>query len=222
MFTGLIETVGLVRSVERGAKSLLFGIDVESPLFTTVIGDSIAINGVCLTVEKMSGKSIFLRAVEETVITTSLSTLQSGSRVNVERALVASSRLDGHIVQGHVDGLAKVTRIERRGDAQLIYFRVPLQLSRFIAQKGSVALDGISLTVVEINGDEFSISLIPHSMAHTTMENIQVGQELNFECDVLARYVDRLMQFSSQTREESPKKSKSEGDLLSLLERNNF
>ena len=221
MFTGLIETIGMVRSVERGVKSLLFGIEPKLITFKANIGDSIAINGVCLTVEKMSGKSIFLRAVEETVRTTSLSKLQSGSLVNMERALLATSRLDGHIVQGHVDGVARVTRIENRGDAQLISFQLPLELLRFVAQKGSVTLDGVSLTVVTVVGDSFTVSLIPHSMANTTLQSVRVGLELNFECDVLARYVERLMQFPSKS-EPAQQVSKSEGDLMSLLERNNF
>ena len=221
MFTGLIETMGIVRSVERGAKSLLFGIEPLKDSFVTSVGDSVAVNGVCLTIEKIGGKSIFLRAVEETVQVTMLSELQSGSYVNLERALLASSRLDGHIVQGHVDGIAQVVRIEQRGDARLVTFSLGQSLMPFVAQKGSVTLSGVSLTVVAVGKQEFSVSLIPHSIAMTTLQKIRVGSRLNFECDVLARYVERLLHFSV-AKDSATKNDESGSDLLSLLERNDF
>ena len=218
MFTGLIETLGTLHTIERGNRSLLFGIVPKLIPFEVSLGDSVAINGVCLTIEKISGKELYLRAVEETIRRSVLGTLQSESVVNMERALLATSRFDGHLVQGHVDGRARLVQIEPRGDAKLYSFSLAPEFLRFVAEKGSVSLDGISLTVSAVGADRFTVSLIPHTIQETNLAQLQVGKEVNFECDVLARYVDRLMQF----RGSSTTKETQGSDMLSLMERNGF
>ncbi|MBF0627727.1 MAG: riboflavin synthase [Magnetococcales bacterium] len=196
MFTGLIETVGVIRAVERSASEWVVRIGSN---FTGVrLGDSIAVSGVCLTVVALLPDQGF--AVEVSTATLEISTLGNltvGSRVNLERALSFGGRLDGHLVQGHVDAMGRVERITPRGRSLEIWFRVPGTVGRYIIPKGSIAVDGVSLTVnavVDV-GEEtrFSINLIPHSQHQTTLSTLAPGGAVNVESDLLGRYVERLL-----------------------------
>ena len=192
MFTGLIETVGtIVKSDVSGSAAVL----AASAAFSgdaVRIGDSIAINGVCLTVTGMSGDVYRFDVSPETLQRTSLRQARPGARVNMERALKLSGRLGGHIVSGHVDCMATIAQQRKIGDNTVFSFRVPRDFIRFIAPKGSVAIDGISLTVNEVTADSFTVNIIPHTAASTTLHQRRQGDEVNIETDILAKYVDRL------------------------------
>lgn len=201
MFTGIITDIGRVRSIEpRGDTRLTIATAFAIP--TIEIGASIACSGACLTVVDKGidagaggggSKGWFaVDASAETLSRTTLKHWREGSAVNLERALRVGDELGGHIVAGHVDGLARIERREPEGDSLRFTFRVPEKLARYIAPKGSVALDGVSLTVNEVQGTSFGVNIIPHSQKLTTFGTIEVGAEVNIEIDVLARYVARL------------------------------
>lgn len=195
MFTGIITDVGEIRGVEsRGDTRFVIGCAYD--ISGIDIGASIACSGVCLTVVDKGGDDggnwFGVDASAETLSHTNLGNWRDGSRVNLERSLRVGDELGGHIVSGHVDGTAEILSIEPEGDSLRYTFRAPEGMSRFVAAKGSVALDGVSLTVNEVDGAEFGINLIPHTQAVTTFGNSEVGDRVNFEIDVLARYVARL------------------------------
>jgi riboflavin synthase len=194
MFTGLIETVGTVRKVQNVAESTRLGIEADRAGFTCAVGDSVAVDGTCLTVERFSGKMLFFTAVNETLARTTLARVREGRRVNLERALRLADRLGGHIVLGHVDGIGRIVRDETVGNSIVRSIRVPESLAMYLAMKGSVAIDGVSLTIADVAESTFSVSLIPHTAAETTIGSRKVGDEVNIECDVLARYIHRLLQ----------------------------
>ncbi len=215
MFTGLIETTGMVRRIEQGDQSLILTIKPNKEPFEVRIGDSVATNGVCLTVESVSDTEFTLRAVRETVERTTTKELSIGSVVNLERAMLASARLDGHIVQGHVDTVATLISIEPAGDSHYYTFQPDAGFMRYIAEKGSVAVDGISLTIARATSTTFSIALIPHTVKETALSGRRRGSHVNVECDVLARYIEQLMKFGVQP-------ARTDGEMLNLLERNGF
>lgn len=204
MFTGIVEHVGRVERVERRGEILRLVIDL-GPLAPGIrLGDSIAVSGACLTVTDIEGTRHAFEAIPETLARTRLGRLAVGDRVNLERALGAGARLDGHIVQGHVDGLGVVEMLERRGDEVLLRVRVggAGQTARLddvdgaaivdsLVEKGSVAIDGVSLTVVRAEGDRFHVALIPHTLAHTTLGDLRPGDPVNLEVDVFAKYLKR-------------------------------
>ena len=199
MFTGIISDIGEVTAVERGESDLVrltiaCGYDPQ----TIEIGASIACNGVCLTAvarDKESGRSWFAAdAAAETLRVTTVGRWRAGTRINLERALKAGDELGGHIVAGHVDGLAAVTARENLTEMARLTFRAPAEFDRLIAPKGSVALDGVSLTVNEVRGDTFSVLIIPHTLKVTTFHSLAAGDETNLEVDLMARYVARLIE----------------------------
>lgn len=196
MFTGLVEVMGTVVLLEpQGA-----GVDlvIAPPTFVIepgdeiAIGDSIAINGCCLTVIDISSAGWRFQAGSETLSRTNLGTLHAGDRVNIERSLRVTARLGGHFVQGHVDDLGRVQRIEREGDWIFMWFGVPARLTRQMVSKGSVCVDGVSLTLVEVNADNFSVALIPHTLEVTTLGMRDVGSVVNIETDIIGKYIEKL------------------------------
>lgn len=193
MFTGIIEEIGRIKSVRRGTKSVT--LDVEAPFVMqgTRIGDSIATNGVCLTVTTMSPQGFTADVMPETVARTSLAELRAGSEVNLERALTLQSRLGGHIVQGHVDGTGKVCRRTSDDNAVWLWVECPAALMRHIIEKGSVTIQGVSLTVAKVEDGRFAVSLIPHTQGKTTLHSVKVGDTVNLETDVIAKYVEKLL-----------------------------
>ncbi len=194
MFTGIVETQGEVTVAEAREGDLRLGIRAEAMDWETVaIGDSIATNGVCLTVIEKSDQGYFADVSKETLSLTTVGLWQPGDKVNLERALTPSSRLGGHIVSGHVDGIGEV--LERKSEARSERFliRVPDNLAKYIAHKGSITIDGTSLTVNAVNGNEFDINIVPHTLAVTVIGNYKKGTQVNLEVDVLARYMERLM-----------------------------
>ena len=199
MFTGIVQDVGTVLALERrqGDVRLHVGVDRIS-LSATHQGDSIAVSGVCLTaldiVAEGEAPKFVADVSNETLALTTLGHLAVGSRVNLEPALRAGDPLGGHLVSGHVDGLAEVVGLTEDARSVRIQFKVPTDLAKYIARKGSVAIDGVSLTINEVEGDIFGVNLIPHTQSVTTLGELTVGREVNLEIDTLARYVERLLQ----------------------------
>lgn len=192
MFTGLVEATGRVASVSPRGAGLRLRIDAPLGLLET--GESVSVSGACLTVVTATPGGFEADLTSETVERTTLGRLGAGSRVNLERAVVAGARLGGHLVSGHVDGRARVVSITEEGEARRVSVECPRELSRYVAEKGSVALDGVSLTVNAVSGNVFSLMLIPHTLAVTTLGELAAGAELNLEVDLVARYVERLTQ----------------------------
>jgi len=198
MFTGLISERGVVRQLQ--AQGMVWRLAVEAPRLLATglrVGDSVAVNGICLTVVELRTPVFFAEAVSETLAKTTLGAWQVGDKVNLERALQLSDRLDGHMVAGHVDGVARVQSVQAEGEARRVRFQAPSGLMHYIAAKGSVALDGISLTVAEVlPGNGFEIALIPHTLSETTGQLWSAGSSVNLEVDLIARYLERLGNFS--------------------------
>ena len=193
MFTGIVEERGTVRAVtDLGDAARL---EVHGPLVTSDArpGDSIAVNGVCLTVVDLVDGSFTADVMQETLRRSSLGTLTSGSPVNLERAARVDARIGGHIVQGHVDGVAVVRGITPTEHWTVVSFDLPPALARYVVEKGSIAVDGVSLTVAEVDDASFAVSLIPTTLEHTTLGGLRPGDRVNLEVDVLAKYVERLL-----------------------------
>ncbi len=194
MFTGLVEEVGIVRSVTSAGAGARVEIGAAVVLSDVEMGASIAVNGCCLTVVAWGDDWWAADAVPETLDRTNLGALGPGDPVNLERPLAANGRYGGHVVQGHVDGTGEVQRIEELDDGSYLYtFSLPSELLSYVVEKGSIAIDGISLTIAHITPTSFSIAIIPHTHAVTAMGQRQVGDTVNLEADVLARYVERLV-----------------------------
>jgi len=192
MFTGIIEAVGRIKQIEQRDGGVRLTIESDTLDFSDVaVGDSIAANGVCLTVIDQAGKSYTIDVSQETLSCTV--GLDAVGEVNLEKAMRLSDRLGGHLVSGHVDGVGEVVKFEPVGESYLLRICAPRELSRFIAPKGSVTVNGVSLTVNEVSGDEFTINLIPHTLEVTTLKHLKPGSRINLEADMLARYVDRLL-----------------------------
>ena len=193
MFTGIVEELGEIVAIDHGAESAV--IRVRGPLVTSDArhGASIAVNGVCLTVVEHDGETFSVDVMAETLNRSSLGSLGAGARVNLERAMAASARLDGHIVQGHVDGTAQILARVPGDRWEVVQLTLPPELSRYVVEKGSITVDGISLTVSAITEDTFSVSLIPTTLALTTLGHKDVGDLVNLEVDVIAKYVERLL-----------------------------
>lgn len=189
MFTGIIEELGTVGQMDRRPDSIKLTIQAHKVLEGTQIGDSIAVNGVCLTVTSMTDSYFTADVMHETMRRSSLSDIKSGSRVNLERAMQVGGRLGGHIVSGHIDGVGHIARIAADGIARVITISIPKDMEPFIVEKGSIAIDGISLTVVSVGNSQFSVSIIPHTMANTTLIDKHPGAIVNLETDVIGKYV---------------------------------
>lgn len=193
MFTGIVEELGIVRTLRLLPESGQLTLEGEKVLSGTQIGDSIAINGVCLTVIRQSGREFTVDVMAETLTKTNLAELKSGSRVNLERALQLQTRLGGHLVSGHVDGVGSIRRITSRGIAQVYEISLPPPLLAYILPKGSIAIDGISLTVIDVESEYFTVSLIPHTFDQTTLGSKGIGASVNLETDLIGKYVARFM-----------------------------
>lgn len=193
MFTGIIEEVGIVKAVRRGTKSIVLEVQAQKVLEGTLVGDSIANNGVCLTVTSMTDGAFTADVMPETVSRTSLSALKPGSKVNLERALTLQTRLGGHIVSGHVDGTGRIIRRTADDNAVWLWVECAPAIMRYIIEKGSITIQGVSLTVAKVQGNTFAVSLIPHTQMATTLHAAKVGDVVNLENDVIAKYVERLM-----------------------------
>ena len=193
MFTGIIETMGrLERREPRGAGARLT-ITTRRPLARLAIGESVAVNGACLTVTTRRGARFTVDVSPETLRRTTLGRLAPGAEVNLEPALRAGEPLGGHYVQGHVDGVCRVRSVERDGAGLRVSIEAPSSLLRYVVEKGSVAVHGVALTVTEVDDEAFGVALIPYTLSETTFGTIAVGDELNLEVDVLAKYVERLI-----------------------------
>ena len=191
MFTGIVETMGQVRHVQASAVGARIVIGCgKLPLDDVRIGDSIAVNGCCLTVVKLEPDAFHVDVSQATLSATT--GFAHGDPVNLEKALRLSDRLGGHLVTGHVDGQGEVTRLEPSGESRLVEIRVPAGLQRYVARKGSVTVNGVSLTVNRVTEDRFEVNLIPHTLHMTTLKHLRVGSPVNIEVDLLARYLEQL------------------------------
>ncbi len=194
MFTGIIEGVGRLAAAEPRGGDVRLTVDVGTLAFDSVkLGESIAVNGVCLTVVEFDANSFAADASNETLSLTTLGALEAGAVLNLERAMRPTDRLGGHLVSGHVDGLGSVASVTEDARAQRWRFNAPAPLLRYIAKKGSICVDGVSLTVNEVDADGFEVALIPHTVANTAFAQTGVGSAVNLEIDLVARYVERLL-----------------------------
>jgi riboflavin synthase len=194
MFTGIIEAIGTLKQIKKGSQDAVLTVNADTlDLSQTQIGDCIAVNGVCLTVTSLSGNEFQADASHETLTHTGLGLLQPGQPVNLEKALTLSTPLGGHLVSGHVDGVATLKQRQQDGRSVRLHFAVPPALMRYIAAKGSVTLDGTSLTVNEIDAEGFSVNLIPETLNKTTLKHLTPGKGVNLEVDLIARYLERLL-----------------------------
>jgi riboflavin synthase len=193
MFTGIIEAVGKVAGIERAGDSIRLTIAASKIAEDVAIGDSVAIDGVCLTVTQINAPQVSFDAVHETMRRTTLGQLQSGDSVNLERSLPVGGRLGGHIVQGHVDGTGRIASIRPIGNSWFVYIDASPEMMRYVVTKGSVAVDGISLTVAESEDRTFALSIIPHTWENTTLHEKRAGDSVNVECDILGKYVEKML-----------------------------
>ena len=193
MFTGIIEAVGKIeaRSQEKGEWRLKFSTG-DLDLSDVKIGDSIAVSGCCLTVVEKQATAFLADVSNETMRCTSLGTLEIGSAVNLEKAMLATDRFGGHIVSGHVDGVGHLIKVENEGQSIKMTFKIPSNLNKYVAAKGSICVDGTSLTVNEANDDYFAVNLIPHTQDETVSGSYQIGDSVNLEVDIIARYLERM------------------------------
>lgn len=198
MFTGIIEEVGVIDSIKKGTRSSKLWISGEKIFEDLKLGDSIAVNGVCLTVAHFKGKIFEADVMSETLSRSSLGNLKVGSSVNLERAMAANGRFGGHIVSGHIDGVGSIFKMQRDDNAVWIGIKTDMKLSRYIIEKGSIAIDGISLTVARESEGEFWVSIIPHTGAETTLLKKQLGDIVNLENDVIGKYVERFVNYKAK------------------------
>lgn len=193
MFTGIVEDIGRVDSIESNNKEISLEIltgktDTED----IVQGESIAVNGACLTVTSVNTRTFTVEVSEETLARTNLSALVAGSETNLERSLKVGGRMGGHFVTGHIDGIARVDSKKKSGNSFEFWFKVPFELAKYIISKGSVALDGVSLTVNRVVDNSFSVNIIPYTQNETTFKHLEIGSGVNIECDIIGKYVEKL------------------------------
>jgi len=215
MFTGLIEDVGSVRRLERTGGAARLTVATKLPLESIALGDSVAVNGTCLTVVAKGGDELTFDTSPETLARTTLGALGNGASVNLERALRLGDRLGGHIVTGHVDFIAVVSERREAAGNIMFGFSIPGQFARYLVAKGSIAIDGISLTVNAVSDRGFSVNIIPHTAAMTTLNGLKPGGKVNIETDILGKYVERLLVFGNAGRQEG-------GVTLELLAKSGF
>ena len=205
MFTGIIEEVGSIRSIKKGAKSAIITIEAKKVMEDIHLGDSIAMNGVCLTVTSFDNSSYSVDVMHETLDRTNLGELKGGSRVNLERAMAADGRFGGHIVAGHIDDTGVIVSMNRDDNAVWINISTTKEVLKYIVEKGSITIDGISLTVARVDSRGFSVSVIPHTAANTILLEKKPGNTVNLETDMVGKYVEKLLHFHA---EEEKKESK--------------
>jgi riboflavin synthase len=194
VFTGIVEDIGKVNGIRRKQKESVFSFQVDRiDIGEVELGESIAVNGTCLTVTSIGKNNFTVDASQETLSKTNLGELKKGDRVNLERSLRAGDKLGGHIVNGHIDGVGKVQSRRKRGDSHIFRFSVPKALSRYIVEKGSVAVDGVSLTVNEVKGHEFTVNIIPYTLEETIFGRLKKGDTVNIECDIIGKYVEKFV-----------------------------
>jgi riboflavin synthase len=193
MFTGIIRELGRIVSVDGTADGSRIVVEAPETAGDANVGDSVAINGVCLTVTQSAERTLAFDAVPETLRRSSLGGLAAGETVNIEPALRAGEPLGGHYVQGHVDGVGEVRQNEPEGDGRRVWIDAPTEVGRYLVEKGSVAVEGVSLTVAELDDAGFAVALVPHTLAATTLRRLSAGDAVNIEVDVLAKYVERLV-----------------------------
>jgi riboflavin synthase len=194
LFTGIIEAVGTLVALEPHGSKVALVIEAPGVMAGVRVGDSVAVNGACLTVTRIEASRLYFDAVRETLECTSLGDQRVGARVNVERAMRADGRLDGHIVQGHIDGTGRVDELARDGDDVRLRVSCGPEIARYLVEKGSVAIDGVSLTVVGVADHGFDVALIPHTLAETNLGERRPGDRVNLEADVLGKYVVRYLE----------------------------
>lgn len=194
MFTGIVEDLGKIQGIRKKAKDAVFVISTSKiKLDELEHGESISVNGTCLTVISLSKLAFEVKASHETLKRTNLSRIRVGSRVNLERAVRVGDRLGGHIVNGHVDGIGRITSIEQKGESREIWVTLKPELSRYVVEKGSIAVDGVSLTVNRVDGDKFSVNIIPYTLEATIFGESKPGDLVNIECDIIGKYVEKFM-----------------------------
>jgi len=195
MFTGIIEATGTVAKLQQLGSDWRLTIDTgKLDLSDVVLGDSIAVNGCCLTVVDIKEKFFAADVSNESMRCTALGDFKSGARVNLEKAMLASGRLGGHIVSGHVDGVGRLVESSTDGASVRLVYEAPAEIAKYIAAKGSICIDGTSLTVNKVSGNEFTVNVIPHTQAETNISDYESGQRVNLEVDLIARYLERLLE----------------------------
>lgn len=202
MFTGIVEEVGTLKAIRKGAHSAVLEIQAKVVLEDIHLGDSIAVNGICLTATSFSPSGFTADVMHETLNRSALSALRPGSRVNLERAMAANGRFGGHIVAGHVDGVGTVRRIEKDDNAIWYTIAAGPEILRYVVEKGSITIDGISLTVARVDSDSFAISAIPHTVSVTVLADRKPGDQVNLETDIVGKYVEKLLQTPPPAEEE--------------------
>lgn len=203
MFTGIVEEIGKVQNVKKNVKSFVLTIEGNKIFEDINIGDSISVNGVCLTVTTFTNNAFTVDVMNETISRSSLRQLKNGSHVNLERAMPANGRFGGHIVSGHIDGTGKIIKIEKDDNAIWYTIAVKDNLMKYIVEKGSIAIDGISLTIAKVTEDNFSVSIIPHTAQETILSHRSVGDIVNIENDVIGKYVEKLITYEKNKKVES-------------------
>lgn len=193
MFTGIIEEIGVIKELKVDSKTSKIRIEASKVLDETNLGDSIATNGVCLTVTKIEERYFEADIMAETFRRSNLGGLKIGSKINLERALTLKTRIGGHMVSGHIDGIGKVVGIDKEEIAMWLTIKADYNILRYVIEKGSIAVDGISLTVAYVDNEVFKVSIIPHTGEETTLLNKSIGEKVNLECDMVGKYVERLL-----------------------------
>lgn len=208
MFTGIVEEMGTIAGIQKGAKSAVLTIQAEKVFSDLHIGDSIALNGVCLTVTSFSGNTYTADVMNETLRRSSLGSLTIGSKVNLERAMAANGRFGGHIVSGHIDGTGTITKVEKDDNAIWYTIAAEENLMKYIVEKGSIAIDGISLTVAKRSDMDFAISMIPHTAKETVLSQKKPGDIVNLENDIVGKYIEQLMHYEKKEEKKESRLTK--------------
>ncbi|MDY5774722.1 MAG: riboflavin synthase [Lachnospiraceae bacterium] len=208
MFTGIVEEMGTIAGIQKGAKSAVLTIQAEKVFSDIHIGDSIALNGVCLTVTSFNGNTYTADVMNETLRRSSLGSLTIGSKVNLERAMAANGRFGGHIVSGHIDGTGTITKVEKDDNAIWYTIAAEENLMKYIVEKGSIAIDGISLTVAKRSDMDFAISMIPHTAKETVLSQKKPGDIVNLENDIVGKYIEQLMHYEKKEEKKESRLTK--------------
>ncbi len=198
MFTGLVEEIGILRRIQTLSQGKTFFIDAQKICSDLEVDDSVAVNGVCLTAIEVRPNGFAATAVQETLNRSTLKHIRPGDRVNLERAMRASDRMGGHMVQGHVDGIGAISKIEKSGTGTRISFTIPQALGKYCVEKGSVCVNGVSLTIAEIDKSKLTAAVIPHTYGNTVFQFLEEGSEVNIEVDILAKYVEKMLNRNNQ------------------------
>lgn len=199
MFTGIIEEIGIIQEIIKGEKSSVISIKASKILEETILGDSICVNGVCLTVTKMTKDTFEADVMAETLRKSNIGKLSIGNKVNLERALKLEGRFGGHIVSGHIDGVGEIISLIKEDNAIWVTVKTSKDILKYIVMKGSIAIDGISLTVAYIDNEVFKVSIIPHTGGETTLLHKKNGETVNLECDVIGKYIEKFMRLKEES-----------------------